>query len=187
MPNKMLPRSPRLRPLVAARRASLAAPDCPTRVRRLTCPEIVVAAYGPAAVASMPWEIVDYAGGARTCEWSDHRRTRTYASEADMWRDLHARAGHAARQRDASVISYDGDEIVIVELFSSRSERSAREAWSVRPAALAAMLGGGYAPLARRPDWIAVPGEDDGRALDTLGRRNGRGGRPTSGAGTLRA
>lgn len=191
MPNKMLPRSPRLARLVQLRRSAAAADECPTRVRRLVAPDMVTAAYGRGADTRVPVEIVDYAGGARSVEWSSGR-VRTYASEADMWRDLDARARHGRPPAPAPakpVIFFDGeDPSDAVEPFTSRGPASAREAWAARPAALAALLGGGYAPLAARPEWVAVPGEDDGRVLDTLGRRNGNGrGRQPTAAGTLRA
>ena len=197
MPNKMLPRSPRLARLVQLRRSAAAADECPTRVRRLVAPDMVTAAYGRGADARVPAEIVDYAGGARSVEWASGE-TRTYVSEADMWRALDARASNGQPHptstngvidrstAPSSVISYDGEDAV--EPFISRGPASAREAWATRPAALAALLGGGYAPLAARPEWVAVPGEDDGRVLDTLGRRNGTGrGRQPTAAGTLRA
>ena len=37
------------------------------------------------------------------------------------------------------------------------------------------------------PRWVPVSGEDDGRALDSLGRRNGHGGRRPDVSRTLRA
>ena len=68
MPNKMLPRSPRLARLVQLRRSAAAADECPTRVRRLVAPDMVTAAYGRGADARVPAEIVDYAGGARSVQ-----------------------------------------------------------------------------------------------------------------------
>ena len=178
------------------------------RLRRMLDASLLERAYGRGAHDRVPVEIIDLDDGSRLCEWDDGvsvvgQRMR-YASEADMWRDLHALAGARGIQRtvpfystrlwssatpDATTVSdamlesmarADAARDLVAENVSGLDVDDmggAREAWIDREIALLAIIideDDLDLPL-RFLRWVAVPGEADDRELDTLGRPNGRG------------
>lgn len=182
--------------------ASPAAP-LPVRLRRMLDPSLLERAYGRGVHDRVPVEIIDLDDETRLCEWDDGRRER-YASEADMWRDLHALAKtrdvprsvpyYAARAWASSQTMVTPDlnaadekrhahadamrDIAALEPIAGLDVKGgAREAWVDREVALLAVVldDDELEMPSRFPRWVAIPGEADDRALDTLGRRNGRG------------
>ena len=71
------------------------APVTPVRLRRLLDVALLESAYGRGVHDRVPVEIVDLSDGSLVCEWSCERddevvgRRVRYASESDMWRELH--------------------------------------------------------------------------------------------------
>lgn len=178
------------------------------RLRRMLDASLLERAYGRGAHDRVPVEIIDLDDGSRLCEWDDGvsvvgQRMR-YASEADMWRDLHALAGARGMQRtvpfystrlwsSAAPAATTASDAMLESMARADAARDlvaenvpgldvsdtggAREAWIDREIALLAIIideDDLDLPL-RFLRWVAVPGEADDRELDTLGRPNGRG------------
>lgn len=178
------------------------------RLRRMLDASLLERAYGRGAHDRVPVEIIDLDDGSRLCEWDDGvsvvgQRMR-YASEADMWRDLHALAGARGMQRtvpfystrlwsSAAPAAMTASDAMLESMARADAARDlvaenvsgldvddmggAREAWIDREIALLAIIideDDLDLPL-RFLRWVAVPGEADDRELDTLGRPNGRG------------
>jgi hypothetical protein len=178
------------------------------RLRRMLDASLLERAYGRGAHDRVPVEIIDLDDGSRLCEWDDGvsvvgQRMR-YASEADMWRDLHALAGARGMQRtvpfystrlwsSAAPAAMTASDAMLESMARADAARDlvaenvpgldvddmggAREAWIDREIALLAIIideDDLDLPL-RFLRWVAVPGKADDRELDTLGRPNGRG------------
>jgi hypothetical protein len=194
----------------------------PTRVRRLLDVALLERAYGRGAHDRVPVEIVDLDDGSLVCEWSCERddevvgRRVRYASESDMWRELHelARAKgvprtipfHAARAWASASTGETTTSFTPAELeLRARADAArdfhaedkapgldvvdgARAAWIDRDVGLLALLSDddALALPSHLPRWVPVAGEDDGRTLDSLGRRNGHGGRRPDASRTMR-
>ncbi len=198
------------------------APVTPTRLRRLLDVALLESAYGRGVHDRVPVEIVDLSDGSLVCEWSCERddevvgRRVRYASEADMWRELHELARsqgvprtvpfYAARAWSSAlvggVITATPAELELQARADATRDfhaedsspgvdvtDGARAAWVDRDIALLAILvdDDALALPCHPPRWVPVSGEDDGRALDSLGRRNGHGGRRPDVSRTLRA
>lgn len=198
------------------------APVTPTRLRRLLDVALLESAYGRGVHDRVPVEIVDLSDGSLVCEWSCERddevvgRRVRYASEADMWRELHELARsqgvprtvpfYAARAWSSALVGgvttatpaelelqarVDATRDFHAEDSSPGVDvtNGARAAWVDRDVALLAILVDDDALVlpCHPPRWVSVSGEDDGRALDSLGRRNGHGGRRPDVSRTLRA
>jgi len=194
----------------------------PVRLRRLLDVTLLESAYGRGVHDRVPVEIVDLDDGSVLCEWSCERddevvgRRVRYASEVDMWRELHAIAQtqgvmrtipfYAARAWSSatSTIVQALPEAVLEQHARAdatsdfRADTStpgldvingARAAWVDRDVGLLAILADDDALVlpSHPPRWVPVAGEADGRALDSLGRRNGHGGRRPDVSRTLRA
>lgn len=195
----------------------------PVRLRRLLDVALLESAYGRGVHDRVPVEIVDLDDGTILCEWSCERddevvgRRVLYASEADMWRELHTIAQtqgvmrtipfYAARAWSSASASMAPPAPEAVLERAARADAtsdfhadtstpgldvaddSARAAWVDRDVGLLAILVDDDALVlpSRLPRWVPVPGESDGRALDSLGRRNGHGGRRPDVSRTLRA
>lgn len=179
------------------------------RLRRMLDASLLERAYGRGAHDRVPVEIIDLDDGSRLCEWDDGvsvvgQRMR-YASEADMWRDLHALAGARGMQRTVPFYSTrlwsstapaaaTTSDAMLESMARADAARDlvaqesvpgldvddvggAREAWIDREIALLAIIidEEDLDLPLRFLRWVAVPGEADDRELDTLGRPNGRG------------
>lgn len=179
MPSVRAIRTPSVRP-VAARRRSSVKPRFPVRVRRLYDRELIESAYDRHAVALVPDEIVDLADGTRLCEWGCGRLR--YASEDDMWRDLHVRALGRMSGDLVSIGVYDARPAGFV-LQKKKTARpgaaplptdppawSARDAYSERTSALLALRETGVGQLPR-PRVVDAADAADDRPLDVLGRK----------------
>ncbi len=169
-------RKPTFRQFLARRRAASAPITVvPVRVRRLMLPALVADAYGARGPDVVPYEVVDLSDGTRLCEYADGR-TRRFAGEDHVWRYAHACARGVAGNRPDDEDDDDDDQPVaplpdLSEGASGPTTLAAR-AWFDRPDALRAARSVGLAGPLPLPEWVAVPGEGDGRRLDVLGRRN---------------
>ena len=213
-------------------------PATPIRLRRLLDVALLESAYGRGVHDRVPVEIVDLSDGSLVCEWSCERddevvgRRVRYASEADMWRELHELARsqgvprtvpfYAARAWSSALVGGVTTATPAELELQARADATrdfhaedsspgvdvtdgARAAWVDRDIALLAILvdddddddkdwqryrvaaAHSLALPCHPPRWVSVSGEDDGRALDSLGRRNGHGGRRPDVSRTLRA